>query len=286
MFEEGKNLKDTVTNLGMTIKDTLTTISYTKTDKLITALYMVTDIVDKDEPLRNKLRTLGVEILSDITSPRGNLGNAGGKISELMSFLDIASAVNIISGMNCNILRKEFLELDQSIKESTGNAGIINRQIDLSEYFGVPPLLNKEGNEGRFLENSPHPNPLLSKERGNLNSKGHTHIGVQKGSTLMRALSDRNFTDSRRGTSVTVHNNFDLLKKQRRDDITNFIRKNGKSVTITDIKNGATSLPAGRQGSLTSCSEKTLQRELISMVKDGVLKKTGEKRWSRYFIRD
>jgi queuine tRNA-ribosyltransferase len=33
----------------------------------------------------------------------------------------------------------------------------------LSEF---PPLLNKEGNEGRFLINSPHPNPLLIKERG------------------------------------------------------------------------------------------------------------------------
>ena len=31
--------------------------------------------------------------------------------------------------------------------------------------------------------------------------------------------------------------------------------------------------------------EKTLQRELASMVKDGVLYKTGEKRWSRYFIK-
>jgi len=30
----------------------------------------------------------------------------------------------------------------------------------------VLPLLNKEGNEGRFLNNSPHPSPLLVKERG------------------------------------------------------------------------------------------------------------------------
>ena len=41
------------------------------------------------------------------------------KIAEIMSFLDIASAVNIISEMNYNILRKEFSELNQSISEST-----------------------------------------------------------------------------------------------------------------------------------------------------------------------
>ena len=31
-------------------------------------------------------------------------------------------------------------------------------------------------------------------------------------------------------------------------------------------------------------SEKTIQRDLISLVKAGVLKKEGERRWSRYMI--
>jgi len=38
------------------------------------------------------------------------------------------------------------------------------------------------------------------------------------------------------------------------------------------------------QGLGEKCGEKTLQRELVSMVGDGVLKKSGEKRWSRYFL--
>src|SRR3989339_478545 len=79
---------------------------YPKTDKLITALYMVTDIIDKDEPLRNKLRTLGTEIISDMNLIQRNCightahSNICNGISEVMSFLDIASAVNIISEMN------------------------------------------------------------------------------------------------------------------------------------------------------------------------------------------
>ena len=31
--------------------------------------------------------------------------------------------------------------------------------------------------------------------------------------------------------------------------------------------------------------EKTLQRELISMVKDNLLYRTGSKRWSKYFVK-
>ena len=32
------------------------------------------------------------------------------------------------------------------------------------------------------------------------------------------------------------------------------------------------------------CSEKTIQRSLLSLVENGILKKTGERRWSRYSI--
>ena len=268
MLGEEKNLKDSQKDL----KDTSSSIpapyqtaglgsgSYTKTHKLITALYMVTDIMDKDEPLRSKLRTLGAEIISDTYyTPH----NACVKISEVMSFLDIAFAINIISEMNCGILRKEFLELDQSIKEWSGKSGIVNRQINLSEFL----------KDELSLQRIP-----LGKSIGHHS----TRIGVQKGSTLMEALSGVGAPASPIGRPDTKShtgrvNNFDVLKQSRRNNIIAYIQKNGGNATITDIKNGA-------YESLASCGEKTLQRELISMVKDGVLNKTGEKRWSRYAL--
>jgi hypothetical protein len=113
MFGEEKKLKDTSSSpsllqgegrgeVGLSLSGGLT---YTKTDKLITALYMVTDIIDKEEPIRNKLRTLGTGIISDIYLIRqNNTGNTlsftSNKIAEIMSFLDLASAMNIISEMN------------------------------------------------------------------------------------------------------------------------------------------------------------------------------------------
>jgi hypothetical protein len=261
MFGEEKNLKDSSNDLGIIIKDSRTPVSYTKINKLITALYMVTDILEKEEPLKNKLRTLGTHIISDMNSAPAN---ACTKISEIMSFLDIASAVNIISEMNCNILRKEFSALDEAIKESTNKTEVRNRPINLSEFF---------------KEELPAPNP--SQHKGQNKSIGHqypTRIGVQKGSTLMKALSDtkKNFSET---------DNFETLKKERRESILNVIKLIGGSATIKDIKDRVQSAPA-QAGSLVSCGEKTLQRELVSMVKDGVLNKTGEKRWSRYFLKN
>jgi hypothetical protein len=294
MFRDEKNLKDSIKDsipdvgLPQSGIPTSGTVSYTKTQKLITALYMVTDIIDKDEPIRNKLRTLGVEILSDThLIKQNNVGHPmsfiNSKISELLSFLAIASDLNIISQMNCSILKKEFSELDQSIKDSVGNTEVLNKRINLVEFFAnsnekeldpypASPLLRGRSKEGVFAQ---------------LNSKGHlparagTSLGVQKGSTLLKALRGVNVPARPIGGS---DRSFDILKKQRRDNIINIIRIIGGGATIKDIKDKAKVNPS-QAGSLVSCGEKTLQRELFSMVRDGVLYKTGEKRWSRYFIK-
>jgi len=286
MLTGDKNLKDPEGKLTASYEAgsqnmSITVFSYTKTNKLITALYMVTDIIDKGEPLRNKLRTLGAGIISDMYLIQQNhaghiaSSDACSKISEIMSFLDIASAINIISEMNCNILRKEFSELDQSVKVSIGNIKSLNRQINLSKFFGE-----------------------LS-DKGQYQSIGHhrsTRIGVQKGSTLLKALSDKTHFMSNRNNVVNSKKNnlapyeaegfrvgFDILKKQRRDNIINIIKTIGESSSIKDIKDKVQANPE-QAHFLVSCGEKTLQREMVSMVKDGVLNKTGEKRWSRYFL--
>lgn len=264
MIGDEKNIKDSTSETGIVLKDKLPAVSYSKLNKLITALYMVTDILDKDEPIRNKLRTLGTAVISDANSASTQ---AGSKISEIISFLDIASAVGMISEMNCNILKKEFTELKRSISESNveGNQAWL-------EGFIV-------GSSGTYSERRTE----KLAEEPKIYQEQRTRIGVQKGSTLMKALSAVSMSNR-----VTVHkenikDNFDLLKQERRNEILRII-KDKKEATITDIRNGAKDISATGKSVLISCSEKTLQRELISMLKDNVLKKSGEKRWSKYFI--
>jgi hypothetical protein len=298
MLSGNKNLKDperkSLTSYGAGSENLSVMGSYTKTHKLITALYMVTDIVDKDEPLRNKLRTLGAEIISDMhLIQRNNAGHTAsfthGKIAEILSFLDIASAINIISEMNSSILKKEFLELSKSVAELVGENKITHTQINIEEFLSsddvFPPPLDKGRNEVGSLFSDPLPaSPLL---RGRGTPKGHTRIGVQKGSTLMKALSDKTSNMNNVSNTKTVHVNsdvFEILKKQRRDDIINIIKISNGSATIHDIKDMIKTKPE-QASFLISCGEKTIQRELISMIKDSVLYKTGEKRWSRYFVK-
>jgi hypothetical protein len=262
MIRSGDNLKGSSQVPSLPLKDTAFPLSYTKADKLITALYMVTDIIDKEEPLRNKLRTLGVSILSDIKIfPL----SACPKIGEVLSFLDIARALNIISPMNCDILRKEFYALDHSILEWAEKTHLPSRHINLSEYL---------------REELPASKPETS-----------ANLGVQKGSTLMKSLhqvSDKISASSQKSARVSDtheshhHNVHEELKGQRRADILNIIKSMGGSATITDIKTKVSAV--SDTSSLHLLGEKTLQRELVSMVKDNVLKKSGDKRWSKYSI--
>jgi DNA-binding transcriptional ArsR family regulator len=61
-------------------------------------------------------------------------------------------------------------------------------------------------------------------------------------------------------------------KSNRRESILSLI-KDKKEVTIKDISS-----------QISDCSEKTIQRELIALLKDKIIEKAGEKRWSRYFL--
>ncbi len=282
MIKDGQNIKDVSEH---SIKDKsylpatyagggLSNGSYTKTNKLITALYMVTDIMDQNEPLRNKLRVLGAEIVSDvyalsIVPSIHNSVRAISKISETLSFLDIASTINLISQMNSNILKKEFIQLKTSIE----NSFEANSTLD----SGFAEFFKDEISDSETQHSAHH-------SMGHLQNvafpKISTRLGVQKGSTLMKAISDKaSFMSDKNTAPKNDSSNFDVLKKERRNEIISIVKTtpNNVGATITDIKTKA-------KGQLATLGDKTLQRELISMVKDNILKKTGEKRWSRYFL--
>jgi DeoR/GlpR family transcriptional regulator of sugar metabolism len=63
-----------------------------------------------------------------------------------------------------------------------------------------------------------------------------------------------------------------IQKETRRARILKLVKDN-REVTIKDISNH-----------FPGVSEKTVQREIVSLTESGILKKTGERRWSRYTL--
>ncbi|MEK7535467.1 MAG: hypothetical protein AAB590_00415, partial [Patescibacteria group bacterium] len=87
---------------------------------------------------------------------------------------------------------------------------------------------------------------------------------VLRSSALHGQIVDGKIPANNTGSSIV--NNTD-----RKSQILNFVRKNGPS-SIRDIA-----------VMVKGCSEKTIQRELITLINSGLLKREGERRWSKYF---
>lgn len=245
-----------------------------KSEKIVTALYMVTDYMDTDEPIRNKLRDHGVELVSDMAKISSapslkkefSLPLIAGRISEIFSFMDIASSVGLISDMNHKILRGEMLSLKESL---------LKRQeffrINIFEDLFTEEDVQKDikGQSILGLDKRQIKAPNDSKEQVSLNNL-----------SFKNSKEDRKkFTDEKRiipretATYPSSEKKSSGSENSSRKDIIIGLVKDKGEITIKDIS-----------CIVSDCSEKTIQRELLSLVNSSVLKKIGEKRWSRYSL--
>ena len=243
-----------------------------KTEKLVTALYMVTDCMDTDDALKGKLRLLGVELLSDMykfttLSPMDKhiqVPVSLNHIYEVLSFIEIAYTIGFISEMNTTILRKEFNGLVAELKSHQTKDKHFTFILD-EKMFDLPELPNKRQdlNYGQSIKDM------------SLRADKRTSSDIMSFINKKSPLQTYN-------TKKTNHSATNLVDRE--------IRINKIISTIKDLPSQPGQ--AGKKDfsikdislSFTDCSEKTIQRELNSLVLKGKLRKTGAKRWSRYAI--
>jgi DNA-binding HxlR family transcriptional regulator len=91
-----------------------------------------------------------------------------------------------------------------------------------------------------------------------------------KDTKVMSFTKMSNKLDSAQTKKTTPSSSDMAIKMMRRSNILKII-KDKNEVTIKDIST-----------IIKDCSEKTLQRELSGLVLENVLKKEGNKRWSKY----
>ncbi len=236
-----------------------------KTEKLVTAMYMVTDCMGAGDALKSKLRILGVELLSDTyklatLSPldiEAHISATLTRVHETLSFIEIAATIGFISDMNASILKREFATL----------AGELQSHLSKDSHFTFS--LNQSMFETEEVS------PLAHTSQIHTDSIGHTFKKTLIGMSV--------------GNSYKTSNSKNILTKKERNPAD---LEKTKEERIKRIFKIIKDIPAGHLGasikdistSFTDCSEKTIQRELNSLVSKGLLKKTGSKRWSRYSI--
>lgn len=238
--------------------------AYKKALKLIQALYLVTNFIPVSEPLRIHLREKGLDLLSAIlsfsirTSHREPVADSPQAIMlEITALLDIAFSSGYISEMNYNVLKREYNMLHVFLEDRTDvalpkGAFIPKRFFEIEAGGDIDR--GKEPLEEERLGDSLEGEDVFNKDTKDIVKRTKTRI---QGTARRQRISTGPIRERRDERRVTI---LSLLKRQ-------------KKITVKDVSSV-----------IENCSEKTLQRELLALVEEGILRKEGERRWSTYSL--
>ncbi|MBI3634517.1 MAG: DeoR family transcriptional regulator [Candidatus Yonathbacteria bacterium] len=279
-----------------------------KCDRLATALYLVTNFLSDNEPLKFRLRFLSLELVRGATLVKYGtmedesniLGNVSGNISETLGLFELAFINGLISEMNFSILKREYVSLSDAIQIRKTSRTSRADTLFNDSFFGSPIFGD---NGSRAIMSVPEKEPLTPSPRMNslagnsTYSQGQTKGQIEiKDNQTPKQMSDRNpkghtshtqksgiadFAKSHRAVSTEARSKDPTFMhpaqnsiqiKSRRMRIMKLV-KDKKEVSIKDISDHFPEL-----------SEKTIQRELVSLTELGVFKRVGLRRWSRYSL--
>lgn len=251
-----------------------------KTEKLVTALYMVTDCMETEDALKGKLRQIGVELLSDMfkLSALPSIEKSTyllisiSRVQELLSFIEIACAIGYISQMNTIILKKEFSVLITDLENQTSRDKHFSFTLN-EEMFNLAQ------------NNNPEKDSLLKNNLTNIPRNSPNFI---KDNMMVKRTNNNDMSFTNRSQFLSSQKQ--VPAKNYVSNVSDKIDRSDKILSI--IRDKQNSSPTGEQGisikdislSFTDCSEKTIQRELNSLVARNKLKKFGAKRWSKYSL--
>ncbi len=302
-------IKDTESTKDIALKYSFSKSSsliyiYKKTERIATAIYLITNYFDRDEPLKMSLRKIANTVLKNVLSyNKGDLLERGvllKKINddflEIISYFEIALVAGILSENNYQIIASEVKKVILQIEEITRTEK--QDYFIESEFFNVNlPKLDPRQEAGKIfpvdknkIEKSFPQNNFG--QRGNITPhtqqpqqaqqihKGQSFSPMSfKGtkddfmSFMNKGLADKKTKGTATGVSGENKGHAESKNLERRSMIIEEIKIKGE-VTIKDISE-----------KIHGVSEKTIQRELLKLVEENVLKKEGERRWSKYSLR-
>ncbi len=224
-----------------------------KYQKLASAIYLITSFFGNEEPLKWRLRGLSADLVSDGAKDKLTAAR------DIVSLFGVARAAGLVSEINHDILANELGKL-------SAEAG--NVQTMLSTPTVALPMASAPV--------SAAPTPVSAP----IQKAAEPVIHSQPEESKSEAVKDMLPSVEDIKAKVPVERLQTLkefgavsVKKNSRQSVIIGLLKRKKEIMIKDVS------PL-----ISGCSEKTIQRELSEMVTAGILKKMGEKRWTRYTL--
>ncbi len=246
-------------------KDKNFVFTHQKIEKLVSAVYVVTNFLSTEEPIKWTLRNLGTKLLRLNIDLKGSNsvtrekieGSIRDTVLEVVSLLEIASFSGLISSMNFEILQREFHSLLNHIGKVA--QGGDNSALQ-SPFFAV-----ESGEDSIAPSQTEETHQIIS-------SHNTTHKEQEKVLVERVAIKDKNQINEEKPNRLKEFGPVAIKKNKRQSIIINLLKRK-KEIMVKDVAE-----------IISECSEKTLQRELLSLVSQGILNKEGERRWTKYSL--
>lgn len=222
--------------------------AYRRAERIAAALYLLTKHVSDKEPLRPSARAAGQKLLKDIL--------------ELRSGFRLDAGASDTSRLHAHV--RETISIAQLLAIagyiSRENADMVTRALEeLSQFVDVSGTTQLAERIIFTRED------LLIDQTIRMPARSQDTPAVRPGNINATGAQEK---DNVRKGPIGTRDNMSSRKLAILD-----VLRDGKKMGIRDIASF-----------VVGVSEKTVQRELAALISDGVLKKEGEKRWSRYFI--
>ena len=232
---------------------------FKRIEKISLAVHLLSSLLMDNEPSKNRLKELAIASVSNALS----LSDTGrtsqnlirkilATLAEIHSIFEIIQISELISEMNCLIIKEEIAKLSNVII-SNENFYHTNKSGFITEDFFATLEDRVDDRPKDFTSH-------LSSQIQDYTHKGQKDI---KDSDVRY----KNYVSDKGQTPRTQDD-----KNKRQETILDML-KDGKVLIVKDFSK-----------EIKGCSEKTIQRELLSLVSRGILKKEGERRWSKYSL--
>lgn len=281
---------------------------FKKTERITAACYILTGMFSDLEPLKWKLREASSCLITSVLSFREKtviqvqeLKNEFlVAVAKTLSFFELAYVVDLVSLMNLSIVRKELEGLQQIVENKDRiNLSLISRHFIGESFFGVPQDLfgasfseNKVAVDGDKASSFSEKESKVSSPRlysvSELERFAKEHAELSKGQDAIKDtvlyekdnLSSSAFNMRRESMGKRQQNPI----KQFKQSVSGKLNDERRKLILDVIKESGSAMIKDFSEVITGCSEKTIQRRLSDLVLSGVLRKEGERRWSKYYL--
>lgn len=221
---------------------------YKKSERLAKAIHLITPAFRENPSLRNRLDEIAVRLIdAAVLSPISARNVFSHELLALSSMLSIAQTGGLLSTMNAELINHEAHMLLQEVATYEEPRLFLDDMPSLAEF-------------AKAAQNTA--SPVVS-----------THAPTHTANMQTRTANATRFNKGQRtskGHKGQVKDKATV--STRRDAVLAVVRSKG-SVYIKDVSTV-----------IRNVSEKTIQRELVALVGEGILTRTGERRWTSYSL--